>query len=134
MSDITLKTCPYCGGRAETHCENGAFYVACIDCFMRGPEILEVRAEAEKDAIAVWNKLPRHLQWTTELPTEPGWYWWRPEKNIVPHMVYVVWESTMRSVQKDRMFVLYPHSDVEFAVDERPGEWAGPIPEPQESK
>lgn len=143
MSDITLKPCPYC--QSDNVCisispemQDGRrfYYGFCYDCTMVTPEVSNEEGEgiAEEQAAEAWNSLPRHLHWTTETPTEPGWYWWRPEKNIVPHMVYVVWESTMRSVQKDRMFVLYPHSDVEFAVDERPGQWAGPIPEPEEPR
>ena len=114
MSDIKLKPCPHCG---DFNVEYDALddRVYCCDCGTSGPHY----CDGEEAAAEAWNALPRHLQWTTETPTEPGWYWWRPEKNIVPHMVYVVWESTMRSVQKDRMF----------------GEWTtAPISEPQEPK
>ena len=73
------------------------------------------------------------LKWTKEKPTESGWYWWRFEKKNVPHMVYVVWENTMRPVENDRLLILYPNSNKEFEVETRGGEWAGPIPEPEEA-
>ena len=72
------------------------------------------------------------MKWTKEKPMKSGWYWWRPKKNFVPHIAYVVWESVIHPVQKDRMFVLYPPFSVEFTVNERGGEWAGPIQEPEE--
>lgn len=123
-----IKTCPYCGGRAETHCENGAFYVGCIDCFMRGPEILEVRDEAEKDAIAVWNKLPRHLQWTTETPTEPGWYF--SKANSIVNVVLLGSSPEGLCVLDGEKFCLING----FSHGGRTVEWAGPIIEPQEPK
>lgn len=129
-----MKPCPHCGHRAALWDGNPdgsqGVYVFCEECGMHGPLTIEME---EESAIAAWNALPRRLKWTKEKPTEPGWYWWRFEKNIVPHMVYVVHESTMRPVQTDRMLILYPNSKKELDVETRGGEWAGPIPEPEDA-
>lgn len=146
-----LKPCPACGhtNLEIIECEENppASYVRCDCCGLQtGPT-----NEFSPDVVTEWNSLPRReekdiyqplsfhpalprrLKWTREKPTEPGWYWWRFEKNIVPHMVYVVHESTMRPVQTDRMLILYPNSKKELDVETRGGEWAGPIPEPEEA-
>lgn len=73
------------------------------------------------------------LAWTTEPPTVPGWYWWCFARDIVPHMVYVVWESTLRKTDNDHLLVLYPNCNEEFLISERGGHWAGPIPRPEEA-
>ena len=125
MSD-KLKPCPHCGGRAETHYENGALYVGCIDCFMRGPEILEVRADAENDAIAVWNALPRRLQWTNATPTEPGWYF-RRANSIVNVVLLGGSPEGLCVLDGEKLCPINWFSHGGRAV-----EWAGPIPEPQE--
>ena len=107
MSDIELKPCPKCGSTAVRY-----FYyddevsVCCRHCqFEIAPSRLE------KFAASDWNAIPRcALQWTTETPTEPGWYWHRRAKEDTPLPVRV-----------------------ENVGDCRPGyQWAGPIPEPQE--
>ena len=62
------------------------------------------------------------MKWTSELPTEPGWYWVRnsttKHKNIV-----LVFDGLVAGN--------YTCLKVEEA-HEIYGEWAGPIPEPEE--
>lgn len=98
-----LKPCPGCGC-THLHFEIGIFRVSCGgDCLMKGP-----KKDSMEDAIAAWNALPRPLRWTKELPTEPGWYWFRNlSKPQIVHLNGV----------KDRK----PHPA---------DEWAGPIQEP----
>lgn len=125
-----LKPCPACGNtQIEVMRLTSPPFCFCNQCGMKGP-----RGFKKDKAIAAWNALPRRLKWTQEKPTGPGWYWWRFEKNIVPHMVYVVHESTMRPVQTDRMLILYPNSKKELDVETRGGEWAGPIQEPEDAE
>lgn len=76
-----------------------------------------------------WNALPRHLRWTKEPPTEPGWYFFRGnipgyQENNPP--VYV-------DVQKDAV-ILTRHAPwiLSILIDNYALEWAGPIQEPVE--
>ena len=72
--------------------------------------MLGPKSESRGVAIAAWNTLLRHLRWTKEPPTEPGWYWFRNlSKPQIVHLNGV----------KDRK----PHPA---------DEWAGPIQEPEE--
>lgn len=70
------------------------------------------------------------LSWTSEPPTEPGWYWNRQSKIDTPIMTYVS--------KYGRVFGYYPHLGVdghaEFLVSVRKSQWAGPIPEPVEKE
>ena len=108
MSD-DLKPCPACGHYATVYNIDvpGMVYVSCEDrdCSVCGPF-----GEDEEKAIEAWNALPRHLRWTKEPPTEPGWYWFRNlSKPKILHLNGV----------KNRK----PHPA---------DEWAGPIQEPVE--
>ena len=67
------------------------------------------------------------MKWIKEKPTKPGWYWWHIKSGFIPDMVYVT-----KTVGKDRMIILYPHSDKVLYADECGGEWSGPILEPEE--
>lgn len=110
MSDIELKPCPNCGSNAEMWIEDACVYAVCMECDMHGPAYLVKIANTEKTAAEAWNSLPRHLRWTTETPTEPGWYWQRRDKEDTPLPVRV--ENV---------------GDCPTAA-----QWAGPIHEPLE--
>ena len=71
------------------------------------------------------------LKWTSEKPKDIGWYWYRPEPRFIPRMVYVCWRY---EPNKDpRWCVIIPcNCDMWLNVNEFGGEWAGPIPEPEE--
>jgi hypothetical protein len=61
------------------------------------------------------------LRWTTDKPTEPGWYYWRSR----PVKDSFYW------------FAYYFDSDTFWAggtgvIEPNGGEWSGPIPEPEE--
>ena len=62
------------------------------------------------------------MKWTSEKPTKPGWYWYRGETDLNELIIWV--SSDLR--------VVYPASlnFKSFAVDEVPGQWAGPIEPP----
>ena len=60
------------------------------------------------------------MTWSSENPSKPGWYWWR-DKGMFPRI---------RLIQKDRDSRLFTDTNV-YAKFEK-GQWAGPIPEPEE--
>lgn len=120
-----LKPCPACGGTdLSIYRGNNISFVECRQngCRMGGPF-----RENKSSAIAAWNALPRHLRWTKQPPTEPGWYFFRGnvpgyQKNNPP--VYV-------DVQKDAV-ILTRHAPwiLSKLIDKYAIEWAGPIQEP----
>lgn len=63
--------------------------------------------------------------WTTEKPTKPGWYWWRREKGFIPSFLHVTTDHL-----KGTGFFIVGAYTVRF--QNIGGEWAGPIPEPEE--
>lgn len=63
------------------------------------------------------------MQWTTEKPTEPGWYWWRLDERKSP-IVFLRCGDNFHTV-----IDLYDGWD---GTSPDGGEWSGPIPEPEE--
>lgn len=137
-----LKPCPACG--ASVRLEGGdqwynqnSFVIRCEDptcgCIRVG--------DTERDeCIRRWNSLPRAphitpndadckgcperrpgLEWTTEPPTVPGWYWWRWHKGA---------EAIPLEV-REGLIVEYPRRTLR-AVADIGGQWAGPIPMPKD--
>ena len=57
------------------------------------------------------------MTWTTDTPTKPGWYWWRSK---IPHTDFwtcpTIRDITVSALLNDNLW----------------GQWAGPIPEPEE--
>lgn len=53
------------------------------------------------------------LQWTTERPTIPGWYWYRQDQGSVPVVM-----------------MIHPYRPETFWLT-FPGEWAGPLEIPK---
>jgi hypothetical protein len=62
------------------------------------------------------------MNWTTDKPTVPGWYWWRSNTE----------DPTMVEVVKCRRvcMVLEPDSNMGVEVPLYVGEWAGPLEPP----
>ena len=111
-----LKPCPACGDTPIVNADSG--HVICCKIVV--------------DDAAAWNSLPRrpdyndvdcagcperrrgYLTWTTEPPKDDGWYWVRctaaDDFPIIKHVA-----------QRDATAALLKR------------EWAGPIPEPEES-
>ena len=74
------------------------------------------------------------LHWTTDLPTEPGWYWLRYRSATEGARVTDVELIDIR--HGEPFFVSYAGSlrRVYFHRNCEPVEWAGPIPEPEDKK
>ena len=124
MPEVTLLPCPACGEEADifdSFERDGKGHVAIgwsAYC-TRGCLTTSEHGSREK-AAASWNALPRVLEWTTEPPKVPGWYWNR-SKNY-PNEACIIRVSKYRIEQLARMGC-------------SPNEqWAGPIPEPCEPK
>jgi len=65
----------------------------------------------------------KKMKWTKTVPTEPGWYWAK----------YCYFLKTMRFVVyiDDSLNTHYPEGyNITLLIDE----WAGPIPEPEETE
>ncbi len=81
---------------------------------------------------------PPPLRWTTEPPTEPGWYWWREPCSVT----WNVCEIYHGSISSRPLFVRnggrvdnLPTFVMIYGAGGPGGrrlEWAGPIPEPSE--
>ena len=59
-------------------------------------------------------------RWTREHPSVPGWYWWRQSRESDPSVVHLF-------VDYEGLWIADPGF-----VMRTGGEWAGPIPEPEE--
>ena len=77
------------------------------------------------------------LTWTTVLPTEPGWYFWKPDgatdrlfKHWLPGGVYPLAICGLEG--KQELHLALPGDINRYPAKWMAGFWAGPIPEPQE--
>lgn len=62
------------------------------------------------------------LRWSNAPPTQPGWYWWRGSRSI--QVIFV----------SQAHLDLLEHCPVLYGSTAATGcQWAGPIPEPEES-
>lgn len=133
MSNIKLMPCPHCGredcsasavDHGNTKQERWWGNIFCRGCQMHGPDIGPADtfdAWFEK-AVEVWNALPRFPQWTTEKPTQDGAYWYRSKEG----------EKLLAYIDDEQVTLLdFPGQE---HIDFFAGQWAGPIPEPQEAK
>ena len=74
--------------------------------------------------------------WTTEKPSCPGWYWWKPEgeSNLRPELCWVFYDR----IDHECMRVVFYHWNGEVSQTIKLNQflhtpkWAGPIPEPKE--
>lgn len=110
-----LKPCTAWGSHQLVKRETGAEphtnrlpHIECYVCGLGSPHCSTI-----EEAVDAWNALPCVLEWTSEPPKVPGWYWFRNVSK--PTMLYI------KRVPMERR----PHPA---------DEWAGPIPEPRESK
>ena len=71
------------------------------------------------------------LTWTRARPTVPGWYWWRENQLCTNQEHWTV--LRIRQEHIDKHDVITIGTQVYF-VQETPGEWAGPIPHPEEPR
>ena len=126
MSDTELKPCPKCGSTSVKHfVYDDGYGVFCRRCqFELYPHKLEKVAAEE------WNAMPRPLQWTSEPPTEPGWYWYRLNERDNISITYVDVYGTVITYYPN----LCPDGWSRQNLKNIHGQWAGPIPEPMEAQ
>ena len=117
-----LKPCPACGVRRDV--DILPEQVMCWNCFCRG----SVKASIS-EAIESWNAMQRPLRWTNEPPKEPGWYWHEEDHEKQP--VYVFRAATPEG-ETALYAQFFGEGDVVHKIERMSGEWAGPIPEPEE--
>ena len=126
-----LKPCPFCDDGADDLSIRGdsdECYVQCDPCGTRGPYRARGIGDSQYDkAIAAWNALSRRLRWTKEKPTTCDFYWYRSEGGSIE--IGIVYADVIGNLC------------IHFAGEEEPhllelvdGEWAGPIPEPEEAE
>ena len=127
-----LKPCPACGGVArrmirDTGPQNAyRKWVECTACPCRTSVHLTEDVDAHP-ADDEWNALPRALVWTTTPPAKPGFYWWRSGQGKNVYLYNIV-----RSDSSNELF--RENANGSWCSLLRYGEWAGPIPTPQEQK
>ena len=68
------------------------------------------------------------MTWTPNKPTQPGWYWYRFKGNSSWLEVREILEGGFWSTEDESGCTEY------INVNELHGEWAGPIPEPEERR
>ena len=118
MPEVTLLPCPACKNTNVVLRAYTRAYGFCPACGMCGPCAPKVDVEY---AVKQWNALPRALEWTDE-PKVPGWYWFKDEYGIIPRYVYQ--DGTVAITM---LIARVPYQYLG-------GQWAGPIPEPRETK
>lgn len=108
--EIELMPCPHCGGTDLIIYWNAVYekhYARCHSCHMQGPEVYGREKAAE-----AWNALPRALVWSSEPPSEPGFWWWE----LLGHKGVDLIQDPEKRVIRDYR-----------------AKWAGPIPKPKET-
>jgi len=70
------------------------------------------------------------MEWTTERPKKPGWYWYRG--SVFKSRIF--WEMYEVDVDGYRIYTDENGCTKYTIINELDGEWAGPIPEPTERK
>lgn len=119
--ELTLLPCPAC---KNTHVVLRAYTIAygfCPACGMCGPCAPKVDMEY---AVKQWNALSRALEWTTEPPKVPGWYWFKDEYGI-----RIAWIKHDSRKMNELYAVI---GGIGNWMSNLHGQWAGPIPEPKE--
>ena len=121
-----LKPCPICGGSNLSICDHGGMvhHEYRIECNYSGCSCL-TGVRTKEEAIAAWNALPRRLRWTKERPTKTGFYWWR--NTAFDSMATIV----AVDIENRASIIIGSEKVVDFTKVS--GEWAGPIPEPEEA-
>lgn len=66
-----------------------------------------------KAILAAYDAVCVPVTWTSKQPEKAGWYWWRGRPDVKPDIHYV--------------------SEQDIEEGNPPGQWAGPITEPEES-
>jgi len=67
------------------------------------------------------------MTWTTETPTQPGWYWWREYEGSGPQITQV---HLFNFVWLNKPFLGIEDIHTRTPLDNMLGEWAGPLEPP----
>ena len=123
---LNTLPCPACGAYPDLggSQDGSELWIACGNlrkCRMAGPSRKTVA-----EAVAAWNALPRALEWTDEPPKVPGWYWFKDEYGI--RIAWIKHDS--RKINELYAVI----GGVGNWMSTLHGQWAGPIPEPRETK
>jgi Lar family restriction alleviation protein len=87
-----LLPCPFCGGIAigktgEDSRGRETYYVECCECYVKGRQFYTI-----SEVIDAWNRRATEAvaQWTSETPSEDGWYcvYYASTKTIKRAFVY----------------------------------------------
>lgn len=118
--ELTLLPCPACRNTDVVMRVDTRAYVFCPACGMCGPCAPKVDTEY---VIGQWNALPRALEWTSDPPKVPGWYWFKDEYGI-----RIAWIKHDSRKMNELYAVI---GGVGNWMSILHGQWAGPIPEPR---
>ena len=123
MPELTLLPCPACKNTNVVLRTYTRAYGFCPACGMCGPCAPKVDVEY---AVRQWNALPRALTWTDEPPKVPGWYSFKDEYGI-----RIAWIKHDSRKMNELYAVI---GGIGNWMSTLHGQWAGPIPEPRETK
>ncbi len=126
---VMLKPCPFCGGEAEIQrvgTRSQSMQYACTDC----GAFLETGETDIGQENPQWNHRPedphrgaREETWTTEKPTEPGWYVYQCNDSGE----CVAWE--IRRLECSELYAVVDTGVGRYALlDAIDGLWLGPLP------
>lgn len=74
-----------------------------------------------------------NLIWTSKRPTVPGWYWWRKRGDYYLASRGPVVVQIEEGYRRNSGWLLYIVG-VGGSLEDKPGEWAGPLPHPEEPR
>jgi hypothetical protein len=69
------------------------------------------------------------LNWTTDKPTKPGWYWYRSKRDRLQIIELIEWNNELRTIGVSPG--MYPHLETHRVPYGREAEWAGPLTPPE---
>lgn len=137
-NELTIKSCPYCGSEncsllVFTHPDwSVSHYVNCGGCHASGPE-----NKLREKAVEQWNSVYRGPRWTTNPPSQEGWYFlrdaWASGKWRNHGLVRVYWDEETEALQiRGWGRTIGGVSNWGHHQQLYDPEWAGPIPLPIE--
>ena len=121
MPEITMFPCPFCGNEQIDFWDETDGFFYCEKCGLCGPRAHDRILAADR-----WNGLPRRLRWTKKKPTQEGYYWYK-DKQTSQIIALITTLDNELIVHAANRYANYPVRMVDLN-----GEWAGPIPEPEE--
>jgi hypothetical protein len=69
------------------------------------------------------------LNWTTDKPRKPGWYWYRSKRDRLQIIEFIEWNNELRTIGVSPG--MYPHLVTQRAPYGPEAEWAGPLTPPE---